>query len=179
MTIAFDFARPLPRRGALAVAAALALLAVPALVDLPTRLVWNVSASVPTGLYAVRPTAPLRPGVLAAVMPPEPLANWLVEGGYLGRGVPLLKRVEALPGSRVCREGAAVTVDGRLRAIARDADRRGRPLPRWSGCIIVGEGQLFLLNADHQGSLDGRYFGPLPRSTVLGRATPLFVDGRR
>ena len=179
MTIAFDFARPLPRRGALAATAALSLLAVPALVDLPTRLVWNVSTSVPTGLYAVRPTAPLRPGVLAAVMPPEPLASWLVEGGYLGRGVPLLKRVEALPGQRICRHGLRVTVDGRLRALARDADRFGRPLPHWSGCVVVGEGQLFLLNADHPGSLDGRYFGPLPRETLLGRATPLFVDDGR
>lgn len=179
MTIAFDFARPLPRRGALAAAAALALLAVPAFVDLPTRLVWNVSASVPIGLYAVRPTAPLRPGVLAAVMPPEPLATWMVEGGYLGRDVPLLKRVEALPGTRVCRHGNVVTVAGRPRAIAQDRDRRGNHLPHWSGCVVVGEGQLFLLNADHPGSLDGRYFGPLPRETVLGRATPILVDDGR
>lgn len=178
MKIRFDFKRPLPRRGVLIAAGALALLALPAVVDLPTRLVWNVSASVPTGLYAVRPTAPLRPGVLAAVMPPEPLASWLVEGGYLGRGVPLIKRVEAMPGQRVCREGARVIVSGRLRAIARDVDSRGHPLPRWSGCVVVGEGQLFLLNA-HPGSMDGRYFGPLQRSDVIGRATPIFVnDGR-
>jgi type IV secretory pathway protease TraF len=113
------------------------------------------------------------------VMPPEPLASWLVEGGYLGRDVPLLKRVEALPRQRVCRHETRVTVDGQLRALARDVDRFGRQLPRWSGCLVVGEGQIFLLNADHPGSLDGRYFGPLPRTTVLGRATPLLVeDGR-
>jgi conjugative transfer signal peptidase TraF len=179
MTIAFDFARPLPRHGTLAAAGALALLAAPAFLDLPTRLIWNVTTSVPAGLYAVRPNAPLRPGVLAAVMPPEPLASWLVDGGYLGRGVPLLKRVEALPGARVCRDGVRVTVNGRLRAIAREVDRFGRRLPFWTGCNVVAEGQLFLLNPDHAGSLDGRYFGPLPRSVVLGRATPLLVeDGR-
>ena len=176
MTIAFDIARPLPKRGALLAAGALALLAAPVFLDLPTRLVWNVTASVPTGLYAVRPKASLRPGVLAAVMPPEPLASWLVEGGYLGRGVPLIKRVEALPGARVCRHGLRVTVNGELRAIARETDRRGRALPVWTGCNVVAEGQLFLLNADHAGSLDGRYFGPLPRSAVLGRATPLLVE---
>jgi conjugative transfer signal peptidase TraF len=176
MTIAFDFTRPLPLRSAAVALAGLALIALPVVADLPTRLVWNVSASVPKGLYAVRPDAPLRHGVLAAVMPPEPLATWMVEGGYLGRGVPLLKRVEALPGTRVCRQGNVVTVAGRPRAVAKDRDRRGRPLPHWGGCIIVAEGQLFLLNADHPDSLDGRYFGPLPRSTVLGRATPLFVE---
>lgn len=179
MTIAFDFARPLPRRGAFAAASALALIAMPAFMDLPTRLVWNVSASVPTGLYAVRNDDRLRPGVLAAVMPPEPLASWLVHGGYLGRGAPLLKRVEALPGQRVCRMGNRITVDGQLRAVARETDRVGRPLPGWSGCSVIADGQLFLLNADHPGSLDGRYFGPLPRTSVLGRAVPIFVDEAR
>lgn len=179
MTIAFDFKRPLPLRSVGVSLAGLALIALPAVADMPTMLVWNVSSSVPTGLYAVRHDAPLRPGVLAAVMPPEPLATWMVEGGYLGRGVPLLKRVEALPGTRVCRHGNVVTVAGRLRAIARERGQRGNLLPHWNGCFVVGEGQLFLLNADHPGSLDGRYFGPLPRSTVLGRATPLFVEGGR
>lgn len=158
---------------------AVSALAITAVADMPTRLVWNVSASVPTGIYAVRDDDRLRPGVLAAVMPPQPLASWLVSGGYLGRGVPLLKLIEALPGARICRDGARVTVDGRLRAIARETDRLGRTLPRWSGCRVVGEDELFLLNADRPDSLDGRYFGPLPRSSVLGRATPLFVDEAR
>jgi conjugative transfer signal peptidase TraF len=159
--------------------AAISVLALTAVADMPTRLVWNVSESVPIGLYAVRDDDRLHPGVLAALMPPEPLASWLVEGGYLGRGAPLLKRVEAMPGQRVCRIGARVTVDGELRAIAREADRFGRPLPHWSGCSVISDGQLFLLNTDHPGSLDGRYFGPLPRASVLGRAVPLLVDEAR
>ena len=28
----------------------------------------------------------------------------------------------------------------------------------------------------HSHSLDGRYFGPLPRAAVIGRATPLYTD---
>ena len=179
MTTGTKPARPFAWGVLIAAQTAICIIAVTAVADMPTRLVWNVSESVPTGLYAVRDDDRLRPGVLAAVMPPEPLASWLAEGGYLGRGAPLLKRVEAVPGQRVCRIGSRVTVDGRLRAIARDGDRFGRPLPRWSGCVVVGEGQLFLLNSDHQGSLDGRYFGPLPRTSVLGRAVPLFVDEER
>jgi conjugative transfer signal peptidase TraF len=163
----------------IAAQAAISIIAVTAVADMPTRLIWNVSESVPTGLYAVRDQSRLRSGVLAAVMPPEPLASWLVAGGYLGRGAPLLKRVEALPGQRVCRFGARVTVDGELRAIARETDRTGRPLPYWSGCSVIANGQLFLLNAHHPSSLDGRYFGLLPRASVLGRAVPLLVDEAR
>jgi conjugative transfer signal peptidase TraF len=179
MTTNAKAARPFAWGVLIAAQGAISIIAVTAVAEMPTRLVWNVSESAPTGLYAVRDDNRLRPGVLAAVMPPEPLATWLVDGGYLGRGAPLLKRVEALPGQRVCRIGARVTVDGELRAIARETDRLGRPLPYWSGCSVIADGQLFLLNADHPASLDGRYFGPLPRTSVLGRAVPLLVDEAR
>ena len=36
-------------------------------------------------------------------------------------------------------------------------------------------GELLMLNPDHADSMDGRYFGPLPASTVLGRATPILT----
>ena len=35
---------------------------------------------------------------LVVAMPPEPLATFLADGGYLPRGVPLIKRILALPG---------------------------------------------------------------------------------
>ena len=59
---------------------------------------------------------------------------------------------------------------------ARDRDSQGRELPMWQGCRIIVEGEVFLMNLDVSDSLDGRYFGPLPASTVIGRATPLFTD---
>ena len=39
------------------------------------RLIWNASASVPIGLYAVRPTGALHVDELLVVTPPEPLAT--------------------------------------------------------------------------------------------------------
>jgi type IV secretory pathway protease TraF len=38
---------------------------------------------------------------------------------------------------------------------------------------------LFALNADVPQSLDGRYFGPLPLSLVIGRALPLCIVSQR
>src|SRR4051812_31027465 len=56
------------------------------------RLVWNASESVPLGFYLVEPgsVGGLMNLVLAA--PPQPLALWLAERGYVPRGVPLIKR---------------------------------------------------------------------------------------
>ncbi|MDT9600418.1 conjugative transfer signal peptidase TraF [Sphingosinicella rhizophila] len=152
-----------------------AAVAVSLVAQMPTRLIWNVSASVPTGLYALSSSEQLRRGDLVAIAPPEPLASWLVQRGYIGHNAPLLKRVEALPGARVCRSGARVSVNDVTRAMARERDRVGRPLPQWSGCRIVAKDELFLLNANRWASLDGRYFGPLPQRSVLGRATPVWT----
>jgi type IV secretory pathway protease TraF len=59
-------------------------------------------------------------------------------------------------------------------ALARD--RRGRELPVWQGCRTLGAGEIFLMNWDVQDSLDGRYFGPILKSSVIGRALPLWTD---
>ena len=53
-------------------------------------LVWNASESVPIGLYRVQPAGKLTVTDLVVAMPPEPLATFLSEGGYLPRGVPLI-----------------------------------------------------------------------------------------
>ncbi|MCB1424544.1 MAG: S26 family signal peptidase, partial [Notoacmeibacter sp.] len=82
-----------------------------AVADLPTRLIWNATASAPIGLYTVAPADALEIPELVAIMPPEPLERFMVERGYIGRGVPLLKRVLGLPGQRVCRHGATIAVD--------------------------------------------------------------------
>ncbi|SMH43373.1 S26 family signal peptidase [Azospirillum agricola] len=145
------------------------------LVPVTPRLLWNATASTPVGLYAVRPDGPPAVGDLVAIRPPEPLAGFLDEGGYLPHGVPLLKRVAALPGQTVCRTGVTVTIDGAVVATAHRRDRLGRRLPVWSGCLTLRPDELFLLNR-HPDSLDGRYFGPIPANTVFGHARPLLTD---
>lgn len=139
------------------------------------RIVWNASASAPLGLYRIEPLADPPNGALVAVKPPAPLARWLAERGYLGKRVPLLKHVAAKPGQRVCRIGAVVSVDARPVAVALARDGRGRSLPVWQGCRTLRAGELLMLNPDHADSMDGRYFGPLPASTVLGRAVPVLT----
>jgi conjugative transfer signal peptidase TraF len=139
------------------------------------RLVWNVSESVPMGLYGVQPARRLIVTDLVVAFPPEPLATFLADGGYLPRGLPLIKRVLALPEQMVCRNDFAITVDGIEMGAARERDRRGRPLPVWRGCRVVPRGEVFLMNWDEPASLDSRYFGPLPLMAVVGRAVPLWT----
>ena len=157
-------------------AASVSLLGVASIASFAPRLIWNASASTPVGFYTIGEVGNLEVTDLVAVDAPEPLATFLSDGGYLPRGVPLLKRVAALPGQRVCRTGLVITVDGVPRGVALDRDRRGRLLPIWRGCRLVANGELFLMNWQVRDSLDGRYFGPLPATAVIGRATPLYTD---
>ncbi|PDS58806.1 MULTISPECIES: S26 family signal peptidase [Rhizobium] len=150
--------------------------AIAAFIPTPLRLVWNASASVPIGLYDFDPPRHLEIGDLVAVMPDQPLADFMVERGYIGRGVPLMKRVMGLPGQQVCRAGNTITVDSVALGEALDRDRLGRELPIWQGCRRIADGDIFLMNPDVRDSLDGRYFGPIPACTVIGKATPLYTD---
>jgi conjugative transfer signal peptidase TraF len=143
------------------------------------KLIWNATASVPIGLYAMRPAGALRVGELLVVKPPEPLATFLDERRYLPKGVPLLKRVLALPRQVVCRTDRTITVDGAAMGEALNRDRRGRPLPAWRGCHTVAPGEVFLMNRQSEDSLDSRYFGPLPVTTIAGRADPLWTHEER
>jgi conjugative transfer signal peptidase TraF len=147
----------------------------PAVTEFSPVFIWNASGSVPIGLYRVFPEDHLRLTDLVAVMPPEPIATFLAQRNYLPRGVPLLKRVLALPGKTVCRIRLAVLVDCIEMASARERDRRGRPLPDWQGCRTIVEGEVFLMNWQSGDSLDGRYFGPLPAISIVGHAVPLWT----
>jgi len=139
------------------------------------RFVWNASESVPIGLYSVGPADRLAVTILVVAIPPEPLATVLAERGYLPHGVPLLKRILALPGQIVCRKDLLIVVDGVEMGGALERDRRGCPLPAWHGCRVVAKEEVFLMNWDEPASLDGRYFGPIPSSAIVGRAEPLWT----
>jgi len=142
----------------------------------PPLYIWNASNSVPRGLYRLELATTLTVTELVAVQPPALLATFLDLNGYLPIGVPMLKRVLALPGQTVCRNGLSISVDGVDVGQARERDGRGRPLPVWHGCQIIADGDVFVMNWQSEVSLDGRYFGPLPASAVIGRAVPIWTD---
>lgn len=144
---------------------------------LPTahpRLMWNATASVPVGLYRLDPPGELKVGDLVAVQPDDRTARLLASGGWLPRGVPLLKPVAALDGQEVCRRAGRILIDGHVRARVFEGRVAGRQMPRWSGCRRLAEGEIFLL-ATAPGSFDGRYFGPSSRAAVLAQAHPLWL----
>jgi conjugative transfer signal peptidase TraF len=155
--------------------AGLAALAGSPLIAADPIVVWNATASAPVGFYRVTTTRDLRPDDLVLAHTPPAFVPLFAERGYVPAGVPLLKRVAALAGSTVCRRDRTVTVDGVVVAEALATDGRGRAMPAWHGCRPVGPGEVFLLVPEVPASLDGRYFGVVETSTIIGRAVPLWT----
>ncbi|MBB4287250.1 S26 family signal peptidase [Roseospira goensis] len=138
-------------------------------------LVWNASASAPVGLYRMT-DAPAERGALVLVRPSADMAALAAERGYLPAGVPLIKRIAAVAGDHVCAVGSAAVLHTQTVVPRRETDASGRPLPRWSECRRLADGEVFLLMAEAPDSFDSRYFGPVPLASVMGRLVPLWTD---
>ena len=133
------------------------------------RLLWNASASAPIGLYLITPSTPLEVGDMVAAQAPEGARQLAARRGYLPSGVPLVKRVEAIEGSRVCAVRARILIDERVSALRKKRDAEGRLMPWWTGCRRLQPGRVLLINRA-AASFDSRYFGPVERAAILGKA---------
>ncbi|RWD66860.1 MAG: S26 family signal peptidase [Mesorhizobium sp.] len=148
----------------------------PVLRPFPPKFVWNASASAPIGFYRIDSAGSFSVGDLVAVRPPEALATFLAERGYLPKGVLLLKHILAVSGQTVCRNRFTIAVDGSDVGVALERDHVGRGLPTWQGCLSVPAGAVFLMNRNVCDSFDGRYFGLVSTGHIVGRAVPLWTD---
>ena len=137
-------------------------------------VVWNRSASSPQGLFRVTAVRDVVAGNLVVAWLPDGARDLAARRGYLPANVPLVKRVAAVAGDRVCAAGEAVFVNGTLEVLRRREDPEGRPMPWWTGCEGLSEGDLFLV-APVSGSFDGRYFGVTRARQVIGRAKPVWL----
>lgn len=146
----------------------------------------NTSASMPLGLWRVNSaSAPLRRGdIVTACLPETVVVRQAVRRGYLGPGVcpggyePVIKPVAAAGGDVVTVGPAGVSVNGDFLKDTKQLrrDSAGRPLRGYpAGTYHLRVGQLFLLAPHNPRSFDSRYFGPVPVSSVLGVAHPLWV----
>lgn len=136
-------------------------------------LVWNVSDSAPRGLYRVTSAPPVR-GAMVIARVPERFRHLAATRHYLPANVPLVKRVSAAAGDRVCAQGVRILVNGHIVAGRRERDAAGRSMPDWRGCATLATGQ-FLLLMPHRDSFDGRYFGITEGGDVLGTARLLWA----
>lgn len=166
--------RTLLRRAAV-VASGVALVGLTVAFRPAPRLVWNASASAPIGLYFVTPGATVATGQMVVARVPGRYRTLAALRHYIPANVPLVKRVAAVPGTDVCALGVHVFIDGKPVAERLERDAKGRWMPQWQGCYVLGSDQYFLLMAGKPASFDGRYFGITSRRDIIGTARLLWA----
>jgi signal peptidase I len=114
-----------------------------------------------------------RRGDIVVFQPPQ---------GYEQDGVPFIKRVIGLPGDTVSLENGRVYVAPpggdrvRIEEPYLPVGANGRPVPtetkdpEGTTSWTVAEGEFFVMGDNRQQSQDSRYFGPIDRDLIVGRA---------
>jgi len=141
---------------------------------LASHLVWNVTPSLPFGLYWLSRGAPPARGALVAFAVPASVRDLVFDRRYLPRGAFLVKPVAAMSGDIVCTEGGALSVNGQRLGPILTEDTAGRPLPHYEGCGPVVGGMIFVASR-YAKSFDSRTFGPVAVADLRGRVTPLWT----
>lgn len=134
---------------------------------------WNLSASLPRGLYLVeRGRAPER-GSIVLLAVPDSFRPLVRARDYLPVAASLLKVVVGLPGDVACVRGASLVVNGRVLGSVLSGDSRGRPLAPTRFCGVLPAGSAFVATPAPL-SFDSRYFGPV-RLSALTVVRPLWT----
>jgi conjugative transfer signal peptidase TraF len=138
-------------------------------------LAFNPTTSAPPGWYIVERPRDLHVDDYVLARLPIDAAALADARHYLPMSVPIMKRVGAADPQLVCVRDGEVLVDSRAAAKALNRDGAGRVLDAWVGCRPLASDEIFLLSLSNPASFDSRYFGPIRKRNVIGKAIPLWT----
>ncbi len=145
---------------------------------------FNLTASLPLGIYRESSDAPHRGSVVHVCLPRQ-VAQFARQRGYLGNGRcpagvrPLGKVVLAVEGDVVTLEREAIRVNGAVvpNSMTVSEDSRGRAIPHYTwGEHRIEPGELWLFSPYHRNAYDSRYYGPVQASQIVSVLEPILTQ---
>ena len=130
-------------------------------------------------IYGVR--IPLTEVRLPAIRNPRP-GDIVIFQSPIEEDKTLIKRCVAVEGQTVEVQNNTVYVDGSPKPLPEEGkvvesrQERGGGFHRSYGPVKVQEGHLFVMGDNRSNSLDSRYFGPIPRKSILGEAMIIYFS---
>lgn len=136
----------------------------------------NLSRSEPIGLYRMETFhQPLKQGELVLLKCPPGYEKYLYDRHWLPEGWPLLKTVKGLPGDIFCISEQQLTLNRKYIGPVFAVDSSGLALPMLRGCRTVRDNHILAIATGLKTSFDGRYFGDVPVSLIIGIAQPVLT----
>ena len=147
---------------------------------LAAHILFQVTGSLPRGLYLVSEAAAVEKGDLVLVDIPQSVRALARRRGWIPQGLRyhLMKPVAAVAGDRVEVSRSGVFINGQYFGPVQPCDDVGLPLPAATGDFELAQGEFFLAAKDPR-SFDSRYFGPVNHRHIRAVARPLAVFGGR
>lgn len=140
----------------------------------------NLSSSEPLGLYRMEPrNKAVRRGEIVVMKCPKGYEPYLYGRKWLPHGWPLFKTVGATPGDTYCVTDKMLSINGIPIGPVFSSDRTGLSLPAVRGCRTVPNGRFLPIATGLENSFDGRYFGDVPESLIIGTARPILTYYRK
>lgn len=139
-------------------------------IDPGTMILRNGTKSMPMGFYVRKPYGEPITGAVIALRPPAVA----LEHGWPA-DLPLLKTVAAVGGDMVCSDGHLLTINNDYIAFVVSRLPNGTPLPVWKGCRALQADEVFPLALGVPDSFDGRAYGPVKVSDLVGVFAPVWT----
>lgn len=139
------------------------------------HVVYSATASMPWGFYFVSPIKNITRYDIVEFIPPIAILNFVKEHHWIPQSGLMIKYVFAVPGDEVCVRDAAVWINNKKIGKVYRFYAHGQLLPQSKICGRLRSDQYFVLSTKKERSFDGRYFGAISVSNILGRAIPIYT----
>lgn len=136
-------------------------------------LIYNYTDSLPHGIYRLHSGA-VQKGDLVVFVPPDQAKKIIRDRDYLHEGGYLMKYLVGKAGDSISTSNGQFVVAGENYGEILSQDKEGRALTPYPFSDHVIEGYIVAVKGNKR-SFDSRYFGPIPRASIIGKATPLWL----
>lgn len=136
------------------------------------NLYINMTESLPLGIYTLKTSEKILRGDVVLVVDLDEIGV----DRKLCRQSRMLKEAAGLQGDMVSSDGESIFINGRQLPDSDifEFDKLGRKLPHPKYPYTIQADEIYV-TSQHKYGYDSRYYGPVPRTHVIGVAVPIFL----
>jgi conjugative transfer signal peptidase TraF len=133
-------------------------------------LTYQTTDSMPKGLYVIKPAHHLKRNDIVIFYPPAFALAFLMQQKLIPKNAILMKSVMAVEGDYICKKNQKLWINHRYIAPVYAHTLTNKRLPNKKFCQTLHANQYLLISTYVAHSFDGRYFGPVSKSRIIGKA---------